>query len=153
MMSRPRRDTEVGLLGGALNSPTKRRVGIPLPGHVPHSLVNPCDRGFGAGDCRSADSRQGPSGHAQAGHRPTDSYSCRATEAQRWSGHWRRRTSAMAAERVHQLKRPYFVSFRTRSISYSASFIAAARLIGVTPDLCLPSPSLTSHRQPPPSVN
>jgi hypothetical protein len=105
------------------------------------------------GDCRSADSRQGPSGRAQAGHRPTGSYSCRATEAQRSSGHWRRRTSAMAAERVHQLKRPYFVSFRTRSISYSASFIAAARLIGVTPDLCLPSPSLTSHRQPPPSVN
>src|SRR3954470_2107549 len=49
--------------------------------------------------------------------------------------------------------RSYFLSFRVRSISYSASLIANARLTGVTPDLFLPSPNLTSHRQPVSSVN
>jgi hypothetical protein len=47
----------------------------------------------------------------------------------------------------------HFLSFRTRSISYSAILIAAARLTGVTPDLFLPSANLISHRQTLSSVN
>src|SRR5271156_5974476 len=37
-----------------------------------------------------------------------------------------------------------YLSFTTRSISYSATMIAAARLCGVTPDLVLPPPNRTS---------
>ena len=48
---------------------------------------------------------------------------------------------------------PYFLSFRTRSISVSASLIAKARLTRVVPDLLLPLSNLTSHRQPVSSVN
>jgi hypothetical protein len=47
----------------------------------------------------------------------------------------------------------YGLSLRMRSISYSASWIATARLTGVTPDLLLPSSSLISHRQTLSSVN
>src|SRR3954454_24656230 len=50
-------------------------------------------------------------------------------------------------ERGRQLRRPY-LSFTTRSISCSAILIARSRLCGVTPDLSLPPPNLTSHRQP-----
>ena len=49
--------------------------------------------------------------------------------------------------------RRHFLSLSTRSISVSASLIAKARLTRVIPDLLLPSPNLTSHRQPLPSVN
>jgi class 3 adenylate cyclase len=50
-------------------------------------------------------------------------------------------------------QRFYLLSFITRSISYSATLIAAARLRGVTPDLVLPPPNRTSHRQPaPPAI-
>jgi hypothetical protein len=55
-----------------------------------------------------------------------------------------------------RLRRPpwsYLLSFITRSISYSASLIASARLSGVTPDLFLASPNLTSHFHPvPPAI-
>src|ERR1700676_1987273 len=47
----------------------------------------------------------------------------------------------------------YFSSLRTRSMSCSASLIAAARLARVTPALLLPSPKLISHRHPVSSNN
>lgn len=42
----------------------------------------------------------------------------------------------------------YFPSLRKRSMSCSASLIAAARLARVTPVLLFPSPKLISHRHP-----
>jgi hypothetical protein len=61
--------------------------------------------------------------------------------------------AASVAAKRHQRPPAYSLLLSIRSISYSASRIAAARLTGLIPVLLLPSPNLNSHRHPLPSVS